>query len=94
MKAITQNKIGTITLEESVIRDSISNYVNFNKSYKLIDLHVRQNEVNRFIFILTFSTASYKTIVTDLDALTSHIQKQIEKNLQLFGSTIIAKISE
>jgi hypothetical protein len=93
MKAVTQNKIGNITLDESVIRSSIVNYAQINPNYKLIDLQIKQNEINRFIFVLTFTSTKLKKIVEDLDALIPHIQKQIEKNLQLFGSTVIVKIS-
>jgi PHP family Zn ribbon phosphoesterase len=93
MKAITQNKIGTITITESAIRSSITNYAQFNSNYKLSNLEINEIENNRFVFTLILSTTKYKKMIDDIDALVSYIQKQVEKNLQLFGSTIIVKIS-
>ncbi|MDR0674868.1 MAG: hypothetical protein LBF36_01210 [Mycoplasmataceae bacterium] len=93
MQVVTQNRIGSITLTEGIIRFSVLNYARFNTSYKLIDLEIHQNEINRFFFVLTFATNKYTKMIDDINAIISYIQKQIEKNLQLFGSTLIVKIS-
>jgi hypothetical protein len=93
MQAITQNKIGTITLTESIIRSSVTSYAQYNSNFKLVSLEINQNDINRFVFVLTFHAKKYTKIISDVDALTSYIQKQIEKNLQLFGATVIVKIS-
>ncbi|MDR3330350.1 MAG: hypothetical protein LBS76_03655 [Mycoplasmataceae bacterium] len=94
MSAVTQNKIGTITLTDELIRQSVMGFASENKHYKLIDLSIQQNETNRFSFYLTYASKNKKTntIVSDLDELVNNINKMIESNLQIFGSIILAKI--
>jgi hypothetical protein len=93
MQVVTQNKIGTITLTESVIRQSIIGYVQSNPNYKIVNFTINENENNRYIFVINLTTSKFDKMVEDIDTLVSYIQKQIEKNLQLFGSTIIVKIN-
>ncbi|MDR2369316.1 MAG: hypothetical protein LBD63_01685 [Mycoplasmataceae bacterium] len=94
MQIITQNKIGSITITEDIIRNSVSSYASFNPNYKLVHLQINKNEAERFVFMLYFTTTKYTKIVDEVDALITFVQKQIRNNLQLFGFIIIAQISK
>jgi hypothetical protein len=91
MGAITQNKIGTITLTDELIKQAVTSFANTNKNYKLTDLSIQQNETNRFSFSLVYKSKIKSTLVTDIDSIVNYISKMIESNLQIFGSVILVK---
>jgi hypothetical protein len=94
MSAIVQNKYGTITLTDELIKQAVTSFANTNKKYKLVDLSIQQNETNRFSFSLTYISKIKTTLVTDVDSLVNYVSEMIESNLQIFGSFILAKIGQ
>ncbi|MDR3257419.1 MAG: hypothetical protein LBT17_01335 [Mycoplasmataceae bacterium] len=91
MGAFTQNKIGTITLTDELIKEAVTSFANNNKNYKLTNLTIQQNETNRFSFSLFYTSKIKTTLVADIDSLVGYVSRMIESNLQIFGSVILVK---
>ncbi|MDR0739561.1 MAG: hypothetical protein LBF00_01575 [Mycoplasmataceae bacterium] len=93
MSAITQNRKGTITLTDGFIKQSVIGYVKSFTSTKLIDVEIKQNEINRFVFTLFLKDSHKENFTSELDALCTYVSKMVRTNLQIYGSIIIAQIT-
>ncbi|MDR1991844.1 MAG: hypothetical protein LBP70_03920 [Mycoplasmataceae bacterium] len=93
MKYVIQNKIGKITLDQNIIRQSIIKMATINSAYKVIDFKMEQKKQQEFIFVLTFTPLLKQNILKDLDVMVSDIVKNIQQKLEIFNPIVIARIS-